>query len=216
MRSIRAVLILIALFATLAAFTAQPAAADDNPDTAYAARMFAENAGKARAFACFIRRYDAEHMAQHPLQKVTVMKLLVTAEKTPDDKYLEYSFRLGVNFRDRPGNFDSSGNCGHGPDVRALDKSTTEPVPDSGMDFGCGVDCDGGGINVSLSNKDQSILVKLPTGIRIWKGKDPDESAVSALMAGNDDKIFRLDRTDLKECAPLAYDRQELAAMRHK
>jgi hypothetical protein len=215
MRSIRAVSILTGLFATLAVFAPQPAAAADNSDTGYAARMFAENAGKAKAFACFIRRYGAEHMAQHPLQKVTVMKLLVTAEKTPDDKYLEYSFRLGVNFRDRRGTCDSSGDCGPGPDVRALDK-TGEPYPEAGMDFGCGVDCDGGGINVSLGSKDQSILVKLPTGIRIWKGKDPDESAESALTAGADDKIFRLDRTSLTECAPLASDRKELAAMRHK
>lgn len=52
--------------------------------------------------------------------------------------------------------------------------------------------------------------------IRIWKGKDPDEAAATALNAGADDKIFRLDRTKLDECTPLVADRKELAAMRHK
>jgi hypothetical protein len=45
---------------------------------------------------------------------------------------------------------------------------------------------------------------------------DPDEAAVRELQGGADDKMFRLDRTGLSECAALAYDRKELAAMRHK
>jgi hypothetical protein len=40
-------------------------------------------------------------------------KLLITAENVADDKFLQYSFRLGVNYRNRPGDFDSSGECGH-------------------------------------------------------------------------------------------------------
>jgi hypothetical protein len=39
---------------------------------------------------------------------------------------------------------------------------------------------------------------------------------MSALMAGDDDKIFQLDRADPNQCAALAYDRKELAALRHK
>jgi len=35
-------------------------------------------------------------------------------------------------------------------------------------------------------------------------------------VAGADDKIFRLDRTDTGECASLVTDRKELAAIRHK
>jgi hypothetical protein len=214
MVSVRTLSITAGLFAAITAVAPHSASADD-PDSDYAKRMFADNAGKAKAFACFVRRYDEQHMAQHPLQKVTVMKLLIDAEKTPDDRYLQYSFRLGVNFRDRPGNFDSSGDCGHAPAVRALNKDTDRQT-DSEIDFGCGVDCDGGGITVSLANGDGSVLVKLPGRVRIWKGKDPDESATNALTAGADDKAFRLDRTTLNDCAVLAYDRKELAAMRHK
>jgi len=191
-----------------------PAVADEqSADADFAKRMFADNTGKLAHYACFARHYDAAHMAQHPLQKVSVMKLLITAAKTdPDDKVLEYSFRLGVNFRDRPGDFDSSGECGHAPTVRNADN---DPPVATGIDFECDVDCDGGGIGVNLTNNDGSVIVKLDR-IRIWKGNTPDGDAAGALQGGADDKVFRLDRTGLNECANLASDRKELAAMRHK
>jgi hypothetical protein len=201
------------VLAAAAGFAADPALADDGPDITFAKRMFAGSAPKPKGYACFVRRYDAAHMAQHPLQKVTVMKLLISAEMVPDDKVFEYSFRLGVNFRDRPGDFDSSGDCGHAAAAKVPDDADTIP---SGVDMSCGVDCDGGGVTVSLANKDASVIVKPLERIRIWKGKDPDESAATALNAGADDKIFRLDRTKLDECTPLVADRKELAAMRHK
>jgi hypothetical protein len=141
-----------------------------------------------------------------------MMKLLIAAEKAPEDQVLEYSFRLGVNFRDRPGNFDSSGECGHAPTVRSPD--TDAPVA-QGLDFECDVDCDGGGIGVSLAESDKAVIVKLDR-IRIWKGNTPDDTAATALHGGADDKVFRLDRTAVSECAALVADRKELAAMRHK
>ena len=194
------------------AATPQRAAADDQADAAFAARMFAGGAVNSKSYACFVRRYDAEHLAQHPLQKVSVMKLLITAEKDPDDPSLEYSFRLGVNYRDRPGDFDSSGDCGHAPTVRA-----PEP-PDSltaGIDFFCGVDCDGGGISVNLANNDNALMVKLDR-MRIWKSTDSDDAPHRFMEGGADDKVFRLDRVSLDECRPLVTDRKELAAMRSK
>ncbi|ANV99903.1 hypothetical protein LMTR13_06665 [Bradyrhizobium icense] len=60
-----------------------------------------------KTYACFVRRYDANHLAQHPKQKVSTMKLLVTAEDAPEDKTVNYSFRLGFKYRHRAGNFDS-------------------------------------------------------------------------------------------------------------
>jgi hypothetical protein len=206
--------VLAAGFAGNPGFAANTGLADDSPDIAFAKRMFAGSAPQPKGFACFVRRYDAAHMAQHPKQKVTVMKLLITAEMVPDDKVLEYSFRLGVNFRDRPGDFDSSGDCGHAAVTKVPDNAETVIPP--GVDIACGVDCDGGGLTVSLANNDASLIVKPIDRIRIWKGKNPDESAASALNAGADDKVFRLDRTKLDECTPLVADRKELAAMRHK
>jgi hypothetical protein len=190
--------------------------ADDNQqrDADFAKRMFAEAAGQPKAFACFTRHYDAAHLAQHPQQKVSVMKLLVTSEKSADDKYLNYSFRLGVNFRNRPGDFDSSGDCGHIASVRPAEDADAAPIA-AGIDFSCGVDCDGGGVDVALADKDASAIVKLDR-IRIWKTGAPESKAVDVLEAGADDKVFRLDRANMSECTPLAADRKELAAMRHK
>ena len=43
-----------------------------------------------------------------------------------------------------------------------------------------------------------------------------DGDASNDLVAGADDKIFRVDRAELRECAELVTDRKELAALRHK
>jgi hypothetical protein len=201
------------LLAAAMTFGSHSARADDlQADSDFAKRFFADFAGQPKAYACFVRRYDAAHMAEHPQQKVTVMRLLVTSEKMEDDKYLTYSFRLGVNFRDQPGDFDSSGDCGHAPPVRTAD---TDAMPPAGIDFQCAVDCDGGGIAVNLASGDNSVIVKLDR-IRIWKSTDPDGGPLRNLQGGADDKIFRLDRTSLDECRSLVADRKELAAMRHK
>ena len=156
MQSLRA--ISLGLFAAMVMLIAAPLRAEEQADTGFAKRFFAGNAGQPKAYACFTRRYDAAHMAEHPQQKVTMMRLLITSEKMPDDQYLDYSFRLGVNFRDLPGDFDSSGECGHAPTVRDPD---TDSMPAAGIDFQCDVDCDGGGIAVNLANSDSSLIVKL-------------------------------------------------------
>jgi len=171
---------------------------------AFNARMYAGAPGD-KAYACFIRRYDADHLARHPKQKVAAMKLLISAEFDKEDKELHNSFRLGFKYRHRSGDFDSSGSCGHalftknGPEVR----------------LGCGVDCEGGGIGVAMSKDDKSVIVRLAR-VRVWQNNKPDDDAEQSLVAGADDGIFRLDRVDASECASLVTDRKELAALRHK
>jgi hypothetical protein len=168
------------------------------------ARMYAGTPGN-KAYACFVRRYDAEHLARHPKQKVALMKLLVSAEYDSEDKQLHNSFRLGFKYRHRSGDFNSGGSCSHvvfvkdGNDVR----------------LGCGVDCEGGSIGVALSKDDKSTVVRL-VRVRVWQNNKPDDDAEQSLVAGADDGIFRLDRTDARECASLVTDRKELAALRHK
>lgn len=168
------------------------------------ARMYAGPPG-GKAYACFVRRYDAAHLARHPKQKVASMKLLVSVELDKEDKELNNSFRLGFRYRHRSGDFDSSGSCNHavfakeGNDVR----------------LGCGVDCEGGGIGVALSKDDKSAIVRLAR-VRVWQNNKPDDDAEQSLVSGADDGIFRLDRTDTSECTSLVTDRKELAALRHK
>ena len=203
--------IFLASLALLAGATFAARAEDASGASAFVKRLFAVKSVDHKTYACFVRHYDAAHLAQHPLQKVSVMRVLIGAEKGPDDQVLEYSFRLGVNFRDRPGDFDSSGECGHAPAVRSPD---TDPLVAAGIDFQCSVDCDGGGIAVNLANNDGSLIVKLDR-ITIWKGKDRDDTA-TGLTGGADDKVFRLDRANLNECMSLVTNRKELAAMRRK
>lgn len=197
---------------TLAALTSV-ASADEGDDIREAgkaeaetfnARMYAGPPGK-KAYACFVRRYDAEHLARHPKQKVAAMKLLISAEFDKEDKELHHSFRLGFRYRHRSGDFDSSGSCNHA----VFTKSGSE------VRLGCGVDCDGGGIGVALSKDDKSAIVRLER-VRVWQNNKPDEEAEHSLTGGADDKIFRLDRTDNSECASLVTDRKELAALRSK
>ena len=168
------------------------------------ARMYAGAPG-AKAYACFVRRYDAAHLARHPKQKVASMKLLISAELDKEDKELHNSFRLGFRYRHRSGDFDSSGSCNHA----VFTKGGNE------VRLGCGVDCEGGGIGVALSKDDRSAIVRLER-VRVWQNNKPDDDAERSLVGGADDRIFRLDRTDTSECASLVTDRKELAALRHK
>jgi hypothetical protein len=172
----------------------------------FAKRVFAVDVSKQKkSYACFARKYDAAHLAKHPLQKVSAMTLLLNAEADPEDQSLGYSFRLGVKFRDRPGDFDSSGSCGHA-EVNEDAKGKEQ--------MGCGVDCDGGGIAVEMDKTDSAVLVRLES-IRIWRNNKPDDEGLN-LSGGADDRVFRLDRAPLEMCRSLVTDRKELAAMRTK
>lgn len=183
-----------------------PAMADP-AGVSFAQRLFGGGASGSKMYGCFVRVYDASHLREHPQQKVERLKLLVTAEKIPEDAALNYSFRLGIHFRDKPGAFDSSGDCGH---LRANEN------PKGSGEIGCAVDCDGGGLSVGLADKQDAVMMHLPGQVRIWRKNQPDEEASHTLRGGLDDKLFRLERASLAQCQELVTDRKELAAMRRK
>jgi hypothetical protein len=171
-------------------------------------RLFAGAAGKAdKSYACFVRVYTAGHLARHPKQKVSRMKLLVTSEKSPGEGASGYSFRLGFNYRNRKGAFDSSGECRHA----AIEDNPAAKAPP----LGCSVDCDGGGIGIDVSKDNRAAIVSLER-VRVWRNNKPDEEASYSLDAGQDDHVFRLERVDNRQCSSLVTDRAELAAMRKK
>jgi hypothetical protein len=174
---------------------------------AFDGRLFASTAplGNKPTYACFVRRYDAAHLANHPQQKVGAMKILVSGQRPPEDATNAYSFRLGVKFRQRAADFDSSGYCNHA--------IATEAGGEMGL--GCGVECDGGGLGVALSGDDKSVVVHLER-LRIWKHRGGHPEDGEDLEAGADDKAFRLERANLNECAPLANDRKEVAALKRQ
>jgi hypothetical protein len=179
---------------------------DVKKDSGFTKRLFAADVSKQqKSYVCFVRKYDAAHLAGHPLQKVSAMTLLINAEIDPEQQSLGYSFRLGVKFRNRPGDFDSSGSCGS---AQVNDETKGKEQ------MHCGVDCDGGGIAVEMGKTDSTVLVRLDS-IRIWRNNKPDDEGLN-LSGGADDRVFRLDRVPLEMCRALVTDRKELAAMRTK
>lgn len=172
---------------------AQAADGDDANSEANAKRVFAETyAAKGKSYTCFVRRYDAAHLAKHRLQKVTAMKLLVSAELVPEDNALNYSFHIVTNMRDRKTELDSGGSCGH--------PSITEDSAGK-LQLGCGVDCDGGGVTIQMVNDDKSVHVEIER-IAMWSNAKDDDERIS-FSSGADDRLFRLDRVKLEECSAL-------------
>lgn len=106
------VLAAVMLAGSIALSHAQESTIEKSAADAFDLKVFTVPPGK-KAYACFVRHYDADHLARHPKQKVSAMQLLVTAEIPPEEKTTSYSFRLGIKYRHRSGDFDSSGYCNH-------------------------------------------------------------------------------------------------------
>lgn len=204
MRNIR--LVTLASLAFLASAALAAYAKDPGDSDAFAKRLLAVTSVEQKSFACFVRKYDAGHLKQHPKQTVTAMKLLIAVERLKDDPTLSYSYRLRVNFRSRKGEFASTGFCGH---AEAAD------VRREGMRVACAQDCGGGGMTIAPAASDKSVIVKVDD-VGIWLVDKPDDDAGLELKGGADDRVLRLDRTDIEQCRPLAEDGEELAAMQAK
>ena len=189
--------------ALMLAGLATAARADDVVDNgAFAQRLFAARSIDKKTFACFVRRYDAAHLKQHPRQTVDAMKLLLTAEKMPEDGEIHYAFSVGVSLRKQPDNLDAGGHCGHPV------ASTTKAGE---LEFDCSVECDGGGVAVALADGDKAVLVRVER-LHLWSPKQDQDRT----LEGGDDKLFRLYRVGIEQCTALVTDEEELAAMRRK
>jgi hypothetical protein len=64
---------------------------DQNTADTFDTEMFTHRPGD-KANASFMRRYDAEHLAKHPKQKLAATKLLVSADIPEDERRPAYSF----------------------------------------------------------------------------------------------------------------------------
>ncbi|SEC50059.1 hypothetical protein SAMN05444161_1253 [Rhizobiales bacterium GAS191] len=180
-------------------------AAGSSDDEAFQKRIFGRVMDSKRIHACFKRVYDAPHLAQHPQQNVRTMLLLVTGEPS-DDSGPSYGLGMGVTFRKSGTHFESAGNCGAIHDTSSAGGSSNTAR--------CGVDCDGGSIDVAIKDAN-SVLVSIPEGARIWKAGDTDDQPASERRRfGADDKVFRLDKTTLTDCLHLASDDKDKSAMR--
>jgi hypothetical protein len=200
------ILTALPLLAALAAASPLTARADDDgldaaKFKAFDGRVFGGPVGE-KASACFVRHYDAAHLKQHPKQKISAIKLLLTAETKPDEP-TSYAYKVGVQFRNKPGNFDGGSGCGHIENEEGQKE----------IRFTCDVECGGGGLDVAMSKDDKSAIVHLEV-IGVWDRKHPKRDAIT-LEGGADDKVLRLDRVDDAQCADLT-GRKEVASLQQK
>ena len=146
------------------------------------------------AQACYARTYSAEHLQQHPKQKVTELVLflryvtlseedatLISTENGGTEKqYFRYDFTLAAKTKEHDRTLYASGDCA------------------SAEGIGCGVECDGGGIEIEpMAGKDDTILVRLER-IRMTLGCG--EGGEVELEGGEDDKVFKLTKAPRPLC----------------
>jgi hypothetical protein len=185
--------VVIAAIAALAAAPSPSRAAPD--DHGFAARMFGGPVTAEKAEACFVRRYDTKHLAQHKRQQVTSMRLLVTAENAPDYEGLVYHYRAAIKLRNQARDFDADGFCGG---ARISEEPGERPK------LSCETSCEGGGMTIALSDDNKSTILALSSITITPRGKD--ESKSRTLKGGADDRKFRLDRAPLADCLTLSTD----------
>jgi hypothetical protein len=155
-------------------------------------------APKARARACFVRRYDAAHMNAHPHQKVVEIRISVhyaamvkpaTAESSPGS---HWGYAIHTRLRGgKQKTFLDDGSCS------ASAVSKDEPRGPS-FKVRCNAACDAGddlyvyngGKTALLANKEDLIHPELD-----GPGADPKQQAKL------DDSVFRVYRADDAECA---------------
>jgi hypothetical protein len=163
-------------------------------------RFLGKDPSVKKASACFVRVYDAAHLAQHPKQKVTAMMLLVSGEPDAETKQVDYSFSMGVKLRGASTRLVSAGDCSHSVATAGAGKSTAT--------FDCSVDCDGGGFAVSLSEDAKAALLTLER-VAIWIPGSDDGPERKSLEAGADDHAFQLTRANLSDCLALTDGQKE-------
>lgn len=168
---------------------------------AFQQRLFGRPLGKEAIHVCFSRVYDAGHLAQHRQQNVRTLLLLVKGNL--EESAPSYMLSMGVTFRKSGTHFQTGGNCGSIHDADGGGAGIAH----------CGVDCDGGQIDVAIKD-DKSVLVSIPEGARVWRPGNAAEDERKRF--GADDKVFRLDKTALTQCLSLAEDNEEKAAMRRE
>ena len=145
---------------------------------------------------CFARSYDARHLAKHPQQKVTELMLFLRYVTLGEDdailnategggsekQYFRYDFTLAASVKGRSRALYASGDC-----------ASAEAI-------GCGVECDGGGVEIEpVAGRPDALLLRLER-IRMTLGCGDGEAV--DLEGGADDKVFMLAKAPRRSAKP--------------
>ncbi len=143
---------------------------------------------------CLARTYDADHLNKHKRQTVTELILFIRYVALSDDDAIlvatedggtekqdfRYDFTLAAKVRERRETLYASGDCA------------------SAEGIGCGVECDGGGVDIEpIAGGDGAVLVRLER-IRMTRGCGDGEAV--DLEGGADDKVFKLSKVPRPLC----------------
>jgi hypothetical protein len=155
---------------------------------------------------CFVRTYDKAHLAEHPDQLVTAVKLRIyhpapdvarDAGWAPDEATW---MNMLVKVRGRDVILTTSGICRKEEPPDSWQRPYLKYPPPPGS-LWCGVECDGGGIGVA-SRGDHAMMYL--GGIRVSPKSYSCDAASDEVLYGNkDDHVFRLNRVDERECADM-------------
>lgn len=158
--------------------------------------LFGKDPGDSKVYACYARHYDAVHLQTHKKQNVRDMVLFVRSYVDADsDSGRQYALQLGITFRKLKTEFQTGGGC-----------SSVDGKPG----LNCGIDCDGGQIDVSVKDA-KTVMLSIPYGASTWDPNSDDQPPEARF--GDDDKLFRLDRTQMSDCLPLASEVEDKAEM---
>lgn len=134
---------------------------------------------------CFVRNYDKAHLAAHPHQRVTNVRLLI--KQAPRGRPYAYEFSLQVNVRGKNETLSTAGQCDR-----------------KGSGLECLVECDGGGINVSPRPGHVMMSLERIRMSACGNASEDDENA-KEISGGKDDRVFRVDRVSAAMCGKMAF-----------
>jgi hypothetical protein len=161
---------------------------------------------------CFVRTYDKTHLAKHPDQLVTSVKLHVY--HPPPDVARDAGWpsaqdatwmKMEVKVRGRDVILTTGGICRkeEPPDTWQRLHLKHLPPPDA---LWCGVECDGGGIGVA-SRGDHAMMylggIMMSVKKNYYSCSGETRESIEELLGNKDDHVFRLNRVNERECADM-------------
>jgi hypothetical protein len=134
------------------------------------------------ALGCFVRDYDKSHLARHPNQLITNVKLAIRSPKGASP--YRHEFALQVQMRGKDKILKTEGMC----------------KEEGALKLHCFVECDGGGVDLSV--KEDSVMMYLDRIRMASCGKDiNDVEKAEEISGGLDDREFRIDRAGIGMCS---------------
>jgi hypothetical protein len=130
------------------------------------------------ALGCFTRTYDRAHLARHPDQLITAVKLHIY--KAPPRYPGQVWFNAQSRLRGKNKPLRTSGACN-----------------EKASGLRCFVECDGGGVDVVPRARDAMMHLDR---IRVATCDEDLIDGGEELTGGKDDRVFRLDRVDAAAC----------------